>query len=156
MNDDEEKQVNNPDYTSFDEVYRVFLNMVDSYLLAQMDDEELSETLYEYLYKGLQMFSTYSVKDMFDIDTKNKRFNIKLSSFEIVTLAKAMNLAWITANKNSEELMKKAIGDRDYNAVQGYQYLDRLQTMESQLRREIKNDINEFEYADVDIYGDMA
>ena len=120
-----------------------------------MDDDELSEVLYGYLDAGRVVFSTYITKDFYDDNVEEQRFNIKLSRVEINLLAKAMKLEWIREHRNSEELMRKAIGDRDYSATQGYQYLESLGKMESQLSREIESTINKIEYSDSDRYGDM-
>ena len=51
--------------------------------------------------------------------------------------------------------MRKSIGDRDYAAVQGYQYLEKLQSMENQLTKELDSRINRIEYSNQDLYGDM-
>ena len=40
---------NDPKYTYYEEVYKVFLNTVDSYDFAQMDDDELESVLYGYM-----------------------------------------------------------------------------------------------------------
>lgn len=155
---DEEKTnmgVKNPNYTYFEEVYKAFLNTVDSYDFSAMDDDELSEVLYGYLDAGRVVFSTYITKDFYDDNIEEQRFNIKLSRVEINLLAKAMKLEWIREHRNSEELMRKAIGDRDYSTTQGYQYLESLGKMESQLSREIESTINKIEYSDSDRYGDM-
>lgn len=66
MNDDEKKDQlieNDPDHTYYEEVYKAFLNSVDSYELAQMDDEELKERLYGYLDAGRVVFETYISED---------------------------------------------------------------------------------------------
>lgn len=156
MNDDENKIIeNDPDHTYYEEVYKAFLNSVDSYELAQMDDDELKERLYGYLDAGRVVFETYISEDFYDDDPQKQRFNFKMKRFEITLLAKAMKLEWVREQKHSEELMRKAIGDRDYTSDKGYQYLDRLQTMEKQLSREISSTISRIEYANDDLYGDM-
>lgn len=156
MNDDENKIIeNDPDHTYYEEVYEAFLNSVDSYELAQMDDDELKERLYGYLDAGRVVFETYISEDFYDDDPQKERFNFKMKRFEIALLAKAMKLEWVREQKHSEELMRKAIGDRDYTSDKGYQYLDRLQAMEKQLSREISSTINRIEYAHSDLYGDM-
>lgn len=156
MNDDENKIIeNDPDHTYYEEVYKAFLNSVDSYELAQMDDDELKERLYGYLDAGRVVFETYIPEDFYDDDPQKQRFNFKMKRFEITLLAKAMKLEWVREQKHSEELMRKAIGDRDYTSDKGYQYLDRLQAMEKQLSREISSTISRIEYANDDLYGDM-
>lgn len=156
MNDNENKIIeNDPDHTYYEEVYKAFLNSVDSYELAQMDDDELKERLYGYLDAGRVVFEPYISEDFYDDDPQKQRFNFKMKRFEITLLAKAMKLEWVREQKHSEELMRKAIGDRDYTSDKGYQYLDRLQAMEKQLSREISSTINRIEYANDDLYGDM-
>lgn len=144
-----------PAYTYYDEIYKVFLNSIDSYELAQMDDIELEERLYGYLDSGRLMFATYIAHDLYDDSPEEGRFNFKLKGFEISLLAKAMKLEWVRELEHSEDLMRKAIGDRDYSAVQGYQYLDRLQAMDKRLTNEITSEINSIEYSDSDLYGEM-
>ena len=146
---------NDPKYTYYEEVNKVFLNTVDSYDFAQIDDDELESVLYGYMDSGRLLFSTYIAKDFMDDDPENKRFNFKMTRVEIALLAQAMKLEWVREHLNSEELMRKAIGDRDFNTVQGYQYLDRLQTMEKQLSREITAQINRLEYSNPELYGEM-
>lgn len=147
--------VRDPNYTYFDDVYKVFLGMVDSYEFSQLGDEILADVLYGYLDRGRAVFATYISRDFYDDDFENKRFNFKLTAYERTILAKAMNLEWIREHKNTEELMQKAIGDRDYSATQGYQYLDKLQSVEAKLAKEIKQDIIRIEYANVELYGGM-
>ena len=105
---------------------------------------------------GVLVFDTYIDKDFTDVNEDEKHFNFKLSRLEINILAKAMKLEWVRMNKHSEELIRKAYGDRDFSATQGYRYLDELQIMETQLNKEIRAEINELEYANGELYGDMA
>lgn len=148
--------VETPDYTTFEEVYRVFLGTIDSYYLSQMEDDELKENLFGYLDNALLNFSTYISKDFSDLNEEEGHFNVKLTRLEISLLAKGMKLEWVRRSKHSEELMQKAIGDRDYQAVQGYQYLDRLRDVDRDLEKEIRTLINRIEYSDSSLYGDMA
>lgn len=151
----EDTKINDPQYTYYEEVYEVFLRTVDSYDFEQMDDDELKETLYGYLDLGRLAFSTYISKDFYDDSPSEGRFNFKLSRAEMTLLAMAMKLEWVREHKHSEELMRKSIGDRDYAAVQGYQYLEKLQSMENQLTKELDSRINRIEYSNQDLYGDM-
>ena len=140
--------------TKFEMVYKSFLNSVDSYELNNIDDNELESVLWGYLDAGRAMFISYHV-DVYDVDMEQKQFNADLNSAEIVMLGKAMKLEWVMMNKNSEELQRKAIGDRDYQAVQGYKYLEQLNKVERQLRSEIENWINKYEYSLSELYGEM-
>ena len=92
---------NDPKYTYYEEVYKVFLNTVDSYDFAQMDDDELESVLYGYMDSGRLLFSTYIAKDFMDDDPENKRFNFKMTRVEIALLAQAMKLEWVREHLNS-------------------------------------------------------
>ena len=148
-------ETKDPNYTYYEEVYKAFLNSVDSYDLYQMDNDELEERLYGYMDAGRVALETYISADFFDDDIEAKRFNFKMKRHEIILLAKSMKLEWIREQKHSQELMRKSIGDRDYSSTQGYQYLDRLQAMEKQLSNEIRTTVNRIEYANQELYGDM-
>lgn len=148
-------ETKDPNYTYYEEVYKAFLNSVDSYDLYQMDNDELEERLYGYMDAGRVALETYISADFFDDDIEAKRFNFKMKRYEIILLAKSMKLEWIREQKHSQELMRKSIGDRDYSSTQGYQYLDRLQSMEKQLSNEIRTTVNRIEYANQELYGDM-
>lgn len=148
-------ETKDPNYTYYEEVYKAFLNSVDSYDLYQMDNDELEERLYGYMDAGRVALETYISADFFDDDLEAKRFNFKMKRYEIILLAKSMKLEWIREQKHSQELMRKSIGDRDYSSTQGYQYIDRLQAMEKQLSNEIRTTVNRIEYANQELYGDM-
>ena len=149
-------KVKDPSYTYFEEVYFLFLSEVDSYEFAKMENDELENVLHDYLMQSMLIFSNYVAKDFSDFNDEEKHFNFKMTIFEKNILAKSMKLHWIEIHKSSEELMRKAIGDRDYTAVQGYKYLDSLLDIEKNLRKELHNDINRLEYGNVDLYGDMS
>lgn len=146
----------NPEYTYFDEVYEVFLNSIDSYELVAIAEDELENTLLGYLDVACDQFINYIAQDFYDKDFNEKHFNFKLTRYEMVMLAKAMKLAWVRTKKYSEELMSKAIGDRDYQAVQGYKYLEQLQVTERNLDKEIKLMIQAREFGDEEILGNMV
>lgn len=147
---------NDPEHTYFNEVYQAFLGMIDSYELASISDDELMSVLWGFLDTGRNRLYAYISKDFYDVDNEHDRFNFKCTHAEIGLLAKCMKLEWVSTVKHSEELMRKSIGDRDYKAQQGYQYLEKLQAMENQLKTDIKNTMNEMEYSDVDLWGTMA
>lgn len=141
--------------TKFEAIYSSFLNSVDSYDFAQVDESELEEILWGYLDSARTNFITYH-KDFYDVDLEQKTFNIELNGAEVAVLAKAMKLEWTSRNKNAQELHQKAIGDRDYQAVQGTKYIETLGKAERQLRTEIEMWINKYEYSQSDLYGEMA
>ena len=66
-----------------------------------------------------------------------------------------MKLECVREKKYSEELMRKSIGDRDYKAVQGTDYLKQLTSVESELRKEIKRDLIDYSYGNTSLYGEL-
>lgn len=140
--------------TKFESVYKAFLNSVDSYDLAQISQSELEQVLWGYLDSARIHFITYH-KDLFDVDMDKQQFNIDLDGAEVTMVAKGMKLEWVSLNKNSQEMQQKSIGDRDYQAQQGHKYLEQLSKMERQLKSEIQGWINQYEYANEDLYGQM-
>lgn len=146
-------------HTSFEKVYKLFLNSIDSYeiaAIAKNNDGELDEVLQGFLSNALGRFVNYIAKDLLDVDYEKGQFNVELTKYEEIMLAKAMKLEWVLNKKYSEELMVKAIGDRDYAAVQGYKYLEQLQSIEKQLVKEIDIMIQRVEFGNPDVLGDMA
>ena len=146
-------------HTSFEEVYKLFLNSIDSYeiaAIAQNDDGELDEVLQGFLSNALGGFVNYIAKDLLDVDYEKGQFNVELTRYEEIMLAKAMKLEWVRNKKYSEELMVKAIGDRDYQAQQGYKYLEQLQSMEDKLNKEIQIMVQRVEFGNPEVLGAMA
>ena len=74
-------ETKDPNYTYYEEVYKAFLNSVDSYDLYQMDNDELEERLYGYMDAGRVALETYISADFFDDDIEAKRFNFKMKRY---------------------------------------------------------------------------
>ena len=88
------------------------------------------------------------VTDIIDtVDEKNERFTRELTFVEKSIVAKTMRLAWVSEKRNSLDLMRKDIGDRDYRSIQGTGYLRELGEMEKQLRKEIRQDVIRHSYS---------
>lgn len=141
--------------TKFEDVYSLFLQSIDDYELAQVEQDELEEVLSMYL---LNCFGHLQegVRDLSDIDIDSKEFNYEASHVEKLVIAKAMKLEWISTKKSSQELMEKAIGDRDYKAVQGTEYLKELTRVEKALRDEISRTLLNYSYSTEDFFGGLA
>ena len=140
--------------TTFKEIYSLFLSQVDDYDFSMIGQDEL-----DYIMEGYLLSALLTVQevwtDMFDVDTTSKNFNIKLSLAEKLLLAKAMKLEWVREKKYSEELMRKDIGDRDYKAVQGTSYLEKLTMVEIELKKEIRNELMKYSYSSREKFGGL-
>lgn len=131
--------------TKFSEVYTLFLGQIDDYELAAIPAAELDDVLLRMLINAVPSFQE-SMIDIEKIDMENKDFGVTLKFVEKSVFAKAMKLEWIREKKYSSELMQKAIGDRDFTAVQGYNYLKELNNIEADLAKQIRGYLMDYSY----------
>lgn len=125
--------------TQFSEVYSLFLGQLDDFELASVDEDELDFVLRRYLVNSLPELSS-SMIDLELIDFTLNDFGAQLSYMEKAIVAKSMKLEWLREKLNSADLMVKSIGDRDFNSVQGFNYLKEISNVE----KELQNDIREY------------
>lgn len=127
--------------TPFVSIYKKFLSLIDDYELAIPTQEELNEILFEYLDQARSLHFPQCQKDLESL-TENEgvgEFTETLSSQEQYILALGMKKAWISPKLNFADNMAKEIGDRDYKAVQGTNYIKELSKLDAQIAEEIRN-----------------
>lgn len=73
-------------------------------------------------------------------------FNFDLTSTEQYILALGMKKAWLSSKKYNADLMSKDIGDRDYKAVQGFNYIKELRSLDIELGEEIREYAVQYTY----------
>lgn len=140
--------------TSFNEIYPLFLSQIDDYDFGMISQEEMEGAMERYLIASLLTVQE-TLTDVYDIDLTNKQFNVDLEFPEKLLIAKAMKLEWVRGKKYSEELMRKDIGDRDYKAVQGTEYLETLTMVEKELKKEIRNELMKNAYSSAEKFGGL-
>lgn len=125
--------------TSFHSIYKKFLGLIDDYELGLVTDEELNEILFGYLDTARSLYFPQCKKDLEQItETLGVgEFHEDLTSQEQFILALGMKKAWLSPKLNNADLMSKAIGDRDYKAVQGTNYIKELSKLDAQIEDEI-------------------
>lgn len=132
--------------TKFSEIYTLFLGQIDDYELAMVDEEEMDSVLNRYMINAVSSLQE-SMNDIDEmIDFENKVFKEDLSFTEKSVFSKAMKLEWLREKKYSAELMQKAIGDRDFTAAQGYNYLKEINSIEKDLAKEIREYLIAYSY----------
>lgn len=126
--------------TPFDSIYRKFLSLVDDYELGLVSDEELNEILFGYLDQARSLHFPTCSKDLEKIVESYGvgEFEEDLTSQEQYILALGMKKAWLSPKLNNADLMAKSIGDRDYKAVQGTNYIKELAKLDAQIEEEIR------------------
>lgn len=139
--------------TDFSEIYALFLAQIDDYELAVVEEEEMDYVLRKYMLNAISNLND-SMHDIDEvIDFENDRFTIELSFTEKSIYAKSMKLEWLREKKYSAELMQKSIGDRDFTAVQGYNYLKEMNIIEKDLAKEIERYLISYSYREEFLEG---
>lgn len=125
--------------TSFEDIYKKFLRLVDDYELGLVEEEELNEILFGFLDTSRSLYFPQCKKDLEAITEYMGigEFQEDLTSQEQYILALGMKKAWLSPKLNNADLMAKAIGDRDYKAVQGTNYIKELAKLDTQIEDEI-------------------
>lgn len=128
--------------TSFEDIYKKFLGMIDDYELGLITSDELNEVMFLYLDESRSMYFPQCSKNLDDITVSLGlgEFHETLNSQEQFILALGMKKAWLSSKVNNADLMSKDIGDRDYKAIQGTNYIKEL----SKLNNLIKDEIREY------------
>lgn len=134
--------------TSFNMIYKKFLTMIDDYELGLITEAELQEVLFGYLDIARSIHFEQCSKDLEAI-TESKgvgEFQADLTGQEQTILAMGMKKVWISGKLNNADLMTVAIGDRDYKAVQGTQYLKELSKLDKDIEEEIRKYAVQYTY----------
>lgn len=124
--------------TKFSEVFSLFLTQVDDGELSIVDADEMDYVLEKYLANSIPELEE-SMLDLESVSFENKDFGVTFSHNEKSIIAKSMKLEWLRTKLNSAELMVKSIGDRDFNSVQGFNYLREIGEIERDLKKDIRD-----------------
>lgn len=142
--------------TPFIDIYKKFLMLIDDYELGLVSEEEMTLILFGYLDQARSLHFPQCKKNLESITEEGGglgHFNDELSSQEQYILALGMKKAWLSPKLNSVDLMKKAIGDRDYKAVQGTNYLRELSNLNEKIEEEIRNYTISYTYNNFNLEG---
>ena len=132
--------------TKFDTIYDMFLSQIDDYELSLVGDDVLPYIFKRYLTNSMLTIQEVSPSPIDSINLNESQFDDTLSLQLQLLIAKAMKLEWVKEKLYSEELMRKSIGDRDYQAVKGTDYINSLTDLSNNLGSEIRNDLMRFSY----------
>ncbi|MEX3625191.1 hypothetical protein [Viridibacillus arvi] len=141
--------------TPFEPIYKKFLSLIDDYELGIPTQEELNEILFEYLDQARSLYFPQCKKDLESLteDMGLGEFSEDLSSQEQYILALGMKKAWLSPKLNFSDNMTKEIGDRDYKAVQGTNYLKELSKLDEKIEDEIRRYAVAYTYKDFSLEG---
>jgi hypothetical protein len=141
--------------TSFDSIYKKFLGEIDDYELGLVSDAELNEILFGYLDKARSLYFPQCDKNLESITESLGvgEFVEDLSPQEQYILVLGMKKAWLSPKINNADLMTKSVGDRDYKAVQGTNYIKELSKLDAQIKDEIREYAVSYTYKNFSLEG---
>lgn len=142
--------------TKFTDIYKMFISSIDSYELPTLDEDDLYDYMEQLLMNGISDCITISSnRKIEEYNLERKEFVEDLKHTEKVALARAMKRSWISDKLYDEENMKMTIGDRDYKAIQGTDYIRRLSELDDKLRKEIEQLLIDYSYTLEESAGDL-
>lgn len=121
--------------TSYEVVYKRFLNLVTDFNLADLDDYTLNEMLKEWLHSAIVKTRTSS--DLSRID-EQEAFKNNLSDLDIELLAMGMRLAWLDQTLNSTELTLQFIGGKEEKYFSQANQIAELRALRADTLREMQ------------------
>lgn len=122
--------------TSYEIVYKRFLNSTTDFNLADLDDYTLNEMLKEWLHSAIVKTRTSS--DLAARDDDNEVFNNDLSDLDIELLAMGMRLAWLDQRINSTEYTNLFVGGKEEKFYSPSSQLSELRALRADTLREMQ------------------
>ena len=121
--------------TSYETVYRRFLNSTTDFNFADFDDYTLNEMLKEFLHSAI--VKTRTLNDL-SHDDDAESFNNKLSDLDIELLAMGMRLAWLDQRINSTEYVNLFVGGKEEKFYSPSSQLSELRALRADTLREMQ------------------
>ena len=121
--------------TSYDVVYKRFLNSTTDFNLADLDDYTLNEMLKEWLHSSIVKTRTSSDLSYND---ESESFNNTLSDLDIELLAMGMKLAWLDTSIYSTELTLQFIGGKEEKYYSQANHINELRALRADTLREMQ------------------
>jgi len=134
--------------TPFTSIYKKFLSTIEDYELSIPSQEEQNEILFEFLDQARSLHFPQCKKDLETITESLGlgEFASDLDSQEQYILALGMKKSWLSPKLNFSDNMTKEIGDRDYKAVQGTNYIKELSKLDDKIENEIRRYATAYTY----------
>lgn len=121
-------------YTEFEKIYKLFLNMIQDYSLTKMfefDPETAEDMLETFLIMAIAEFEGYN-KLIANVNLKAKCFSFELTISEMVIMARIMVMCWLDRVINDLTQINLKLQDNDFkhssenaNLKEKLEYADR-------------------------------
>ncbi len=114
------------DYTSFQEVYDLFLAGITDDMFMELTPEDTNQLLQEILISAVPHFE-FPRKDLLNnMDLANSRFNLKLTLEEEMILRQYMIVEWIGYQLASIDNIRQKYSGSDFKFTSQAQHIDKL------------------------------
>lgn len=140
--------------TQYITIYDTFLSKISDYSVLGMTQADVETQLEKYLLSAIPRFR-FCKTDLTDRDSTLKRFNNTLTDYEIEILSKLMIVEYMNPKIVSSELMKQALGDKDFAIYSQANHLKELLNLRKELRSEVSKMINDYTYSIADFDKDL-
>lgn len=123
--------------TSYEDIYDIILSRFKDYDIVLMNEDEVADTLHDYLVSGISKFKICRV-NLSDRDDDAETFNVKLSDEEKEILALYALLEYLDSTYiRTPNLLKVNLSSTDFNSYSPANMLDKLNDMHDMFRKEI-------------------
>lgn len=126
---------NSSDYTTFQEIYDMFLSGITDDMFMELTREDTLEMLEELLLAALPNFE-FPRKDIFDVDLEKKRFKCKLSLEEKRIIRSYMVMEWINQQLASIENVRQKYSGPDFSFTSQAAHMNSLRNLRETYKTE--------------------
>lgn len=117
--------------TSFKEMYDFFLSGITDDMFMELTKEDTEEMLQEILVAAVPHFEFPRWSNPFDLDVKNKCFNTKLSTEEMIIIRYYMIVEWISFQLATVDLIRQKYSGSDFSFTSQASHMRQLLSMKS-------------------------
>lgn len=138
--------------TSYDVVFKRFLNRITDYDLPLLPEEDLDEMMCGWLTSAIANF-TRCKSDLSDRDDKSQTFNADLANYEVEALSLYMVCAWLDQKINSVLLTNQLIGGKEEKYYSQANQLETLKALRDATFTEARKLPRDYSYVTNDYFG---
>lgn len=138
--------------TSYDVIFRRFLNRITDYDLPLLPEEDLDEMMCGWLTSAIANF-TRCKSDLSNRDDEAQTFNADLTNYEIEVLSLYMVCVWLDQKINSVLLTNQFIGGKESNYYSQANQLSQLKALRDATFTEARKLPRDYSYVTNDYFG---
>lgn len=123
-------------HTSYDTIYKNILSKIRSYEISYMSDDEIIETLHDYLISAIPKFHVCR-QDLTNRDDDLQQFNILLTDVEIDILTNYALIDYLDSTYiRTPTLLRANLSSSDFNSYSPANMLDKLTALHEMFVKE--------------------